>query len=182
MKIRRIVFAGGPGTGKTATLTALKEEGCCCLEEVSRQVTREAQKKGVSQLFLEEPLLFSQKLLEGRIHQFVKASEIDEQLCFYDRGIPEVTAYMEYKNETIPNQFMKANQKHRYDQIFIFPIWKEIYISDNERYESLKEAEQIDKYIRNTYQKLGYNPIEVPKASVTSRVDFILNQIKHAFS
>lgn len=177
MRTQRIVFAGGPGTGKTATLSELSRKGCCCLNEVSRQVTLAAQREGIAQLFLEDPLLFSERLLEGRIDQFHAAEEIEDAICFFDRGIPEVTAYMEYKNEEIPNRFLEANQKHKYDKIFIFPIWEDIYISDNERYESLEEAVQIDKYIRNMYHKLGYDLIEVPKASVASRVEFILNQI-----
>ena len=34
-----------------------------CMEEISRQVTLEAQEKGIEQLFLEDPLMFSEQLL-----------------------------------------------------------------------------------------------------------------------
>lgn len=182
MRIRKIVFAGGPGTGKSATLKALRQKGCQCLGEVSREVTIEAQAKGISQLFLEDPLLFSQKLLEKRIEQFHQAEQFERALCFFDRGIPEVTAYMHYKNEAVPKEFIEANHKHTYDQVFIFPIWEEIYITDNERYEALEEAIEIDKHIRKTYKDLGYNLIEVPKASIDLRLDFILNNLQDAVS
>lgn len=182
MRIRKIVFAGGPATGKSATLKALHQKGCHCMEEVSREVTKEAQAQGIEQLFLEDPLLFSQKLLEKRIEQYQAAEKLVEKVCFFDRGIPEVTAYMNYKNEPIPGDFIEANKKHTYDQVFIFPIWEEIYETDQERYESLEEAIQIDKYIRKTYRDLGYRLIEVPKGSVLSRIDFILNQLQHVIT
>lgn len=179
---KRIVFIGGPGTGKTAAINALKEKGYYCFEEVSRQVTREAQMKGISQLFLSDPLLFSEKLLEGRIEQFNQASELTHDLCFYDRGIPEVAAYMLYKNEKVPEKFKLAEFDYRYDLVFLFPVWEEIYKSDNERYESLQEAKEIENFVRIAYKEIDYPIIEVPKDSIDIRLKFILKEIKNAFS
>lgn len=179
MKTHKVVLIGGPGTGKTTIINTLMERGCCCLEEVSRQITKEAQKQGVTQLFLKDPFLFSQKLLDGRIQQYKNSENIKQKLCFFDRGIPDVGAYIEYNDDEIPNHYIKANKKHRYDQVFYFPIWKEIYLSDNERYESLEEAIEIEQYIVKTYKDLGYDLIEVPKDTVEVRVDFILNKIKN---
>ncbi len=182
MQTQKIVFTGGPGTGKSSTLNALHKQGFHCLKEISRQIITDAQAKGITQLFLKDPLLFSQKLLESRINQYKDAVKTTEKVCFFDRGIPEISAYMEYKNEFIPEEFIEANKKHPYDLIFIFPIWNDIYKSDNERYESLSEAIEIDKFIRKVYQDLGYQLIEVPKASVDQRAEFILNHINYAFS
>jgi len=59
---KKIVIAGGPGTGKTTLINHLKIRGFLCYNEISRQVTLEARKAGIEQLFLTEPLLFSKKL------------------------------------------------------------------------------------------------------------------------
>ena len=67
-----IVIIGGPGTGKSTLIEGLIDKGYCCFPEISRQVTLEAKKQGIEQLFLENPLLFSELLLEGRIDQFKK--------------------------------------------------------------------------------------------------------------
>lgn len=182
MEIHKIVFAGGPGTGKSETLKALSRLGCHCIGEISRQIILEAQLKGINQLFLKDPLLFSQKLLEGRIQQYNDSEKLSAKVCFFDRGIPEIGAYMEYKKEDIPTYFKEANHQHRYDQVFIFPIWHEIYASDNERYETLEEAIKIDRFIRKAYEDLEYDLVEVPHAGVDARTDFILNHINHAFS
>lgn len=177
MELKRIVMAGGPGTGKTTVIKVLKEDGYFCFDEVSRQVTLKAQEEGITQLFLDNPLLFSQKLLKGREKQYLKASKLPHELYFYDRGIPEVLAYMDYKEETIPEDFYKVQQACHYDVLFYFPIWEDIYASDNERYESFEEAKAIDPFIRKTYEKLGYRLIEVPKGSSQKRKEFILNSI-----
>ena len=60
---KKIVLIGGPGTGKSAVLKQLKHSGFFCMEEISREITIKAQKEGIDQLFLTEPILFS-KLLQ----------------------------------------------------------------------------------------------------------------------
>jgi len=58
------VITGGPGSGKTTLVKELEAKGFACLHEISRQIILEAQQQGIDQLFLEDPLLFSRKLLE----------------------------------------------------------------------------------------------------------------------
>lgn len=180
MQTQKILLIGGPGTGKTSVLNALKKKGCCCFGEISRKVTLEAQKQGITQLFLEDPLLFSKKLLEGRVAQFKQADDSLEERCFLDRGIPDISAYLRYKDEDFPSYFTDADQKYRYDIVFIFPLWEAIYKSDNERYETLEEASKIQEFIEDSYSQLGYDLIKIPKTSVEQRVEFILKAIKNA--
>ena len=91
-----VVLIGGPSSGKTTLIEALKEKGHTCYPEVSREVIREAQEQGIEQLFLEKPLLFSELLLEGRKRQFKEALNEEASIVFLDRGIPDVLAYMHY--------------------------------------------------------------------------------------
>lgn len=179
METEKILIIGGPGTGKSTALDYLKNKGFYCFSEVSREVTKEAQREGIKQLFLDKPILFSEKLLEGRIKQFKQAEESKQDLVFIDRGIPDVTAYMDYHQDDYPGFFSEANKKYRYNKIFLFPIWEEIYASDNERYESLQEAKIIQNHLIKTYENLGYNLVKVPKASVAERVEFMLDKLKN---
>lgn len=172
-----IVIIGGPGTGKSTLINQLTSLGHCCYPEISRQVTAEAQKSGIDQLFLTEPLLFSQKLLEGRIQQFNNAKNENHAMVFIDRGIPDVVAYLNYIGDQYPSHFEEACLKHTYTQIFMLPPWEEIYISDNERYEDYEQAQQIHVHLKETYQKYGYAIIEVPKDTVDNRIQFILDRI-----
>lgn len=175
MNTKRIVITGGPGTGKTTIINELIRRGFPCLEEISRQVTLEAQKNGISQLFLTNPLLFSEKLLEGRIDQYRAVEEMNSPFVFMDRGIPDVVAYMNFKEETYPATFVEACKSHQYDHVFILAPWQEIYISDNERYETFEQALEIHDHLLNTYTKYDYHLNDVPFGSVDSRTDFILN-------
>jgi predicted ATPase len=177
VKTKKIVITGGPGTGKSSIIRQLEKNGYECLHEISRQVTLEAQKQGISQLFLEKPLLFSEKLLEGRTIQYKEADMLAKDIVFIDRGIPDVLAYMEYFKTDYPHYFRESCKLYPYDKVFILPPWEDIYQSDNERYESYKDAETISKYLFETYKNYGYSPIEIPKAPIADRVAFILNKI-----
>lgn len=177
MKTKKIVITGGPGTGKSSIIRRLEANGHECLHEISRQVTLEAQKQGISQLFLEKPVLFSEKLLEGRIIQHKEADMLPSNTVFIDRGIPDVLAYMDFFKTTYPEHFIEACEKHVYDHIFILPPWQEIYVSDNERYESFNESRKISLYLEKSYKQFGYKPIEVPKIPIPERIDFILGKL-----
>lgn len=173
-----IVIIGGPGTGKTTLLEALKDKGFSCFPEISREVIMEARKQGIEQLFLEKPLLFSELLLEGRIKQFQNACKAPGDIVFIDRGIPDVLAYMHYIGDSYPAFFDAACKDHKYSRIFILPPWEEIYTSDEARYETFEQAQLLYGHLRETYTGYGYELIEVPKDSVENRVNFILEKLQ----
>jgi len=178
LNTQRIVITGGPGTGKTSIINELTRRNHKCLEEVSRQITLQARKDGVEQLFLKEPLLFSELLLNGRKTQFDEAQTLIDNIVFLDRGIPDVLAYMDFIGDFYPETFVNSCEEHRYNQVFILAPWQDIYSSDSERYESFDQAIEIHEHLINTYSKYGYDLIDVPFESVTKRTDFILNSIK----
>ncbi len=179
MEIKRIVITGGPGSGKTVLISYLEKEGYQVMHEISRDVILEAQKEGIEQLFLENPILFSEKLLEGRLKQFHEANNCTAPVLFYDRGMPDVTAYMDFVDTHYPENFSATCLKYKYDEIFLLPPWEEIYHQDNERYESFEQAEKIFHFLKSGYKKYGYKVIEVPVGSIGDRVDFILDNLKN---
>ena len=176
---KKIIITGGPGTGKTSVIKSLSDKGYICFPEVSRQITLEARKEGVDQLFLEDPLLFSQKLLEGRTSQFLEANKYFNETIFIDRGIPDIIAYMDYTQQQYPDYFTEACEKYIYDTIFLLPPWEAIYVSDEERYENFEQAVAIHDYLEKAYIKCGYDLIDVPTGKVDFRVNFIENVIKN---
>lgn len=180
MKTQKIALIGGPGTGKTTLINALKAKGYNCMEEISRQITLEAQEKGIEQLFLEDPLLFSEHLLLGRQKQFLDADKLQEDIVFFDRGLPDVVAYLDYLKSSYPNSFKTICSQHNYDNVFILKPWKAIYEQDNERYETFDQALILHDFLVKTYTHYGYSIIDTPFGTVEERMKFILNHLNQS--
>ena len=153
------MITGGPGTGKSTIINELIKRGYTCLEEISRQVILDAKKNGIDQLFLTNPLLFSELLLKGRYHQYLESKKLKTDIVFFDRGIPDVLAYMDFIGDKYPESFIDTCKASIYD----------------ERYEDFDQAVKIHKHLINTYQSYNYRLIDVPFDTVEKRTDFILN-------
>jgi predicted ATPase len=177
LNTRKIVITGGPGTGKSSIINELISRGFICFEEVSRQVTLDARKEGVEQLFLTKPLLFSELLLKARIQQFKDAQTIKNEVVFLDRGLPDVLAYMDYVKSDYPKHFTDTCNSHVYDKVFVLAPWQEIFVSDSERYENFDQAVEIHHSLLDTYERFGYELIDVPFDSITDRANFILDHL-----
>lgn len=177
MKQKKIVITGGPGTGKSTIIDQLLEMEFTCMPEISRTITKEAQLSGIDQLFLKDPLLFSKLLLHGRISQYETATAQASKVVFFDRGIPDIHGYMDYLGTEYPEVYTQKSQEFRYSHVFMMPPWKNIYKTDNERYETFEQSLTIYTYLIQGYRKMGYHITEVPEGSITERVNFILNSL-----
>ncbi|WP_299158873.1 ATP-binding protein [uncultured Tenacibaculum sp.] len=176
---QKIVIIGGPGTGKSSILREFIKQGYECMPEISREVTLKAQKEGIDQLFLEQPLLFSQMLLEGREQQYLDAQKNEDSIIFFDRGIPDVHAYMNFLGNDYPPIYKEKSNKYLYNKVFMCAPWEAIYKSDNERYETFEQAVKIDTFLKEAYEEIGYEIINVPFGTVKERCDFILHSLKN---
>ena len=176
--VKKIIITGGPGTGKTSLIEELRKNDFKCFDEISREITLKYREKGIEQLFLSDPNLFSQELLNGRIQQFNNSINLQANCVFFDRGIPDIIAYLNFKKAYLSKKILKSIDKYRYDMIFLLEPWEDIYTFDKIRYESFDQVITIDSYIKNTYKEFGYNPIIVPKDNIRNRADFIINTLK----
>jgi len=177
LNTQKIVITGGPGTGKSSVITELISRDFMCFEEVSRQVTLDARKDGVDQLFLTKPLLFSELLLKARTQQFIEAETTDENIVFLDRGLPDVLAYMDFVKTDYPKHFTETCETHVYNKVFVLAPWQEIFVSDSERYENFDQAVEIHHSLLDTYERFGYELIDVPFDSIIKRADFIVDHL-----
>ncbi|MCK5441733.1 MAG: ATP-binding protein [Maribacter sp.] len=186
LKTKKIVVTGGPSTGKTSVIEELERRGFHCLHEVIRSMTLAEKTQGEKIKIVSNPIVsvsdptkFNMKILNARIVQFNTAKKYnDDSIVFFDRGIPDVLAYMDCFHQTYESVFDESCQHLRYDQVFLMPPWKEIHVSDNERYESFDESLRIYDCLKNTYENLVYEVSVVPKGSILERVEFILDHIK----
>ena len=161
------IITGAPSTGKTSILNELSSKGFKCHSEIARQVIRENLDSGLEIFPWNQMHLFSDMVLVNSFNP--------NQIQFLDRSMVDLIGYMHFAGKEAPNHYKEEALKVGYaKKVFYLPIWTDIYTTDEERKESVEEAEQIDKALYNAYESLGFEIIEVPKGSVFERVDFIL--------
>ena len=172
--IKRILITGSPGSGKTTIIKGLMKRGYKVFDELSRSLIRSPENSSNENLFLKNPIDFSEKLLKGRINQFIDAKKIKKaknNLVFYDRGIQEIFGYL--KAIGLEKSLWKINlTDYRYDLVFIASPWEEIYINDKERFETFKEAKIYYPFIKDSYEII-HELIEIPKIDIERRIDFV---------
>lgn len=174
---KKYIITGGPGSGKSTLVGGLENAGYACSAEISRKTIVAEVAKGSECLPWLDILCFSNKV----IAQMVIAWRLSatDTLTFFDRGMPDVIAYLKIAGLPIPCVYEDHMISHPYQkQVFILPPWREIYVNDNERWQSFDEASSIYLAIRETYLSLGYELIEVPKLAEAERLAYVLGFIK----
>jgi predicted ATPase len=130
--------------------------------------------------FVNDSKSFNNELIQARLHHFVAAKAIAKKHLFYDRGLPDVLAYMNYFDQSYEKRYTTICTEYRYDAVLILPPWEEIYVQDNERMENFQQACDIHHQLEKTYVELGYTPIYVPFGTIEERLQFVLEFIDKA--
>lgn len=185
MNPKKVVITGGPSTGKTSVIKNLEKKGYACVHEFIRTMTsfeKSGEDAGTFKtnpiVSVKDPKKFNQRLLNGRIKQFKTALDTATNLVFFDRGIPDVHAYMDCFGQHYDKNFERPGYAYRYDHILLMPPWREIHVVDSERFESFEEAIRVCEYLEAAYKNFGYSVTLVPKGSIEERTTFILNHLE----
>ena len=176
MPKQRFILSGGPGTGKTSLLLALKERGFRCFEEISRKIITQELENESDILPWKDLHRFSEKVIRERIQQYHDA---EDGLNIYDRSIIDSLAYMEKDKLSIPEAWRRMTGEFLYESlVFVTPPWPEIYRIDSERRESPEDLMEIHEALVNLYQRSGYTVDIIPRMSVQERADYIETKIQ----
>jgi predicted ATPase len=174
---KKYIITGGPGAGKTSLLQALERSGYNCSPEASRQLIAEEVARGSHCLPWINLSCFAGKVLH-RMADLYAQTAANTGSTFFDRGIPDIIAYLKAAALPVDDRYYRALREHPYQPlVFILPPWKAIYTNDAERWQTYEEAVHLYTCIRETYRALGFTLIEVLPASVDNRMHFILEAI-----
>ncbi|MGC2473237.1 MAG: AAA family ATPase [Candidatus Sulfotelmatobacter sp.] len=174
---RFYVITGGPGSGKTALIDALRLRGYPCSVEVGRGIISNQVAIDGPALPWHDPMLFSELMLSWEMRSYHLAEQ-GTAPAFFDRGVPDVLGYLRLMNIPVPEHMQKAAIKFRYNQtVFIAPPWPEIFRQDRERKQDFAEAVRTYESLVATYSDLEYRLVEVPRASVEERLRFVLENV-----
>ena len=178
LKVNRVIITGGPSTGKTSLIYKLENIGYNCIHETSREIIQESLANNSDVLPWKDLMKFSQKVIDTRKeHYHSVKSKNAGNFTFFDRGIPDVFAYMNHDEVEVPKAFLDLKKLRYHSKVFLAPAWKEIFENDNERVEDFTKAVRLQQFIHDTYEELGYQVILIPKGTVESRIKFILNHL-----
>ena len=140
----KVVITGGPGSGKSSLIAALKKKGHLCYEEFSRQLIDDGKKRGMENFFLENPLAFSKGLIEERIAQYFRADSLPlnhpHPWVFFDRGLPDVIAYLNVLGEKSDSLDLNI-KNYPYDRVVFLPLGRPFTVRTNREWKTLNRHE-----------------------------------------
>ncbi|KQS30927.1 AAA family ATPase [Dyadobacter sp. Leaf189] len=175
-----IIITGGPGSGKSTLLDALQEQGFNTVPEVSRGLIRE-------QVALQSTCLpwldlnaFAALCLDRMEADFRSADA--NAITFFDRGIPDIVAYLRVGGlESSPVLSAAVGQWRYAPTVFVAPPWEAIYINDDERWQTFEESAVLYEAVCQVYQEAGYHVVTLPFGTVEERVRFVLKMLINEF-
>ncbi len=165
------VFTGGPGVGKTTLIQHFEMLGEQVVHENARAVIRDYLETGGPGVPWIDPALQADLTAARDIADFQARLETQDRF-FFDRGIMDCYG----ANGVAPSPTItEAIRTYRYNPtVFVFPPWREIYVTDRERRQNWAEAEATFERIMHTLPTLGYSPVVVPKGDIEARAAFVL--------
>jgi predicted ATPase len=167
------VVTGGPGAGKTTLIDALAQAGVATSPEVGRAVIREQMAAGGTALPWANHLAFARAMATREVVARAAALATGREVVL-DRGMPDVVAFLRLSGIAVPPDIDRAAREYRYNpRVYLAPWWDAIYRTDAERRQAPAEAREAEAVMRATYRDYGYEPVELPRVSVTERAAFV---------
>jgi len=177
---RFFVLTGGPGSGKSSLIDALARLGYARTVEAGRAIIQDQVDIEGNALPWADKGRFAALMLSWEMRSYRTAQEHSGPV-FFDRGVPDVMAYLRLVNLPVPAHVIKAASEFRYNRsVFIAPPWKEIFHPDRERTQDFDEAIRTYESLAFTYTELGYELMELPRVSIDERVQYVLRTIAEA--
>jgi predicted ATPase len=170
--IGRIVLTGVSGSGKTTILNTLSNRGYNIVDESARTIIKDLKQNDPSKLPWNNRGEFQKLVEQKQITNFIENNN-----CFFDRGIVDEIVYNKAYGREIKKDLLGQCVKYKYDKVFLFPPFKDIYTSDDERVEDFQESSRLYPLFIESYKSLGYSPIIMINDSVENRIDFLLQSI-----
>ncbi|KRB33169.1 ATPase [Mesorhizobium sp. Root695] len=172
---RFFVLTGGPGSGKTTLIEALRRAGFATSLEAGRGIIRDQSDIGGTALPWRDRALLAELMLSWEMRSYQAAREQTGRPVFFDRGVPDTLGYLRLSGLPVPRHVSSAAERFRYNpRVIVAPPWPEIFAHDEERKQTLEEAERTCHALIGVYTELGYELVPLPLAPAEERLRFVL--------
>jgi len=171
-----LVLSGGPCSGKTTLLRALRAKGYAVIEEAASSVLRDRYLSPSA-----DPLGFQREVLR---RQLLLESEAQGELAFADRSVADNFACLEHIESTVGRNPPIASFRIALEEAWrdALPRYRKVFLleqnprfsSSRERPENFYESRQIHERIRHVYQTRHPNVLEIAWGPLASRLKAIL--------
>jgi predicted ATPase len=172
MPTQRVVFAGGPGSGKTTLLHALALRGHAVAADSARSIIKARRSQSLSPR--PPPVEFAEAVLRQDIQQYGQPSS-HAGAVFFERGVVDALGMLHELGRLPARELQALLSAYPYHhQVFLFPPWEAIYVTDAQRDQTFAESERIYRATSDWYRRCGYQLVEVPRAPVARRCAHVL--------
>lgn len=161
-----VMISGCSGGGKSTLLSELARRGHVVVAEPGRRIIAEARAGDGSTLPWVDMAAFARRALEMSMTDY----EAARGLTFFDRGIVDAAVAIAASRGELPSSIIA---RLRYDRLVLAPPWPEIYVNDADRRHALERALLDYKRVQQAYLDAGYDPVMLPRDTVSARADFI---------
>ncbi len=168
------VITGGPSSGKTTVINELSKSGYIVIPETARVlINKEVSKGKTVEEIRKNEAEFQRKVLEMKIE--IENNLPKDKIIFFDRAIPDSIAYYQICGID-PKEIMELCQKRKYRKIFFLePLPFE---KDCARTEDKQTVNNLNELLKECYENLGYEVINILVMSIKERVKKILAEVK----
>lgn len=169
-----IIVSGCSGGGKSTLLAELAHRGYATVDEAGRQIVKEQLAIGGHALPWDDGGRFLELLMSRTMFQF-NSRRGHAGPVFFDRGLVEAAAHFQRVGKPVPADVHSAVSLYRFQRrVFMTPPWPEIFHGDGERRHSFDAAVAEYESLVPAYEAYGYEVVVLPKASVSERADWVL--------
>ncbi len=171
--MKKIVFTGGPCSGKSTVLEELSKQGFHVLRETAKEIVSKRRHIPMTQ---EESEIRQDLIFNEQLKKEDDAEKYPVRVLFLDRSLIDGLGYsVLYGGEDSITKHLSMVSKRKYNKIFLFERLP--FDSQGFRPETDEEANKIHDAMYSIYKRFGYEPISVPKMSIRGRVNFVLENV-----
>ncbi|MEM9709046.1 MAG: AAA family ATPase [Pseudomonadota bacterium] len=173
MSLRRILITGATGAGISSLAAEMGRRGYEVMREPGRRVIRAETRTNGTGLPWVDPARYARLCLR------IAAADWEEARAgpvVFDRGALDAALALHRLGQTEAAE--AALNAHRYDDVFLAPPWLELFETDEERRIDFAEASAEYDSIAEVLPAHGYAPVELPKADIVERADWLEARLK----